>query len=91
MEAGLLVDIGPCPPPAEDEPVTDAVREPGPFHRSYRLTPLGRHAAEYGEYDAPAPNERPLPVVDDERTARLAAWVAATNPDAAARPTGKRK
>ena len=91
VAAGLLTDAGPCDPPGKDEPVTDAVRVPGPFHRYYRLTPLGHHAAEYGEYEAAAPNEKPLPIVDDARSARLAAWVAAATAEVEPRPKGKRK
>ena len=32
-----------------------------PFAATYSLTALGRHAAEYGEYDARMPWEKPLP------------------------------
>lgn len=35
--------------------------EPESFRRQYALTDLGRHAAEYGEYDKPfTPEEVPL-------------------------------
>ncbi len=73
VTAGLLEDAGPCDPPGLHEPVTAAVHEPGPFHRRYALTELGRAAAEYGEYDAPAPNERPLPTPAEFTAARRAA------------------
>ncbi len=55
VEAGLLevVPGNPSPPPADAE-VTEAVREPGPFHLLYAVTARGRHAAEYGEHDANA-------------------------------------
>jgi hypothetical protein len=47
VEAGLIeVAAKPTPP-------LDGVDEPAPFRARYRLTALGRHAAEYGEYDKP--------------------------------------
>jgi hypothetical protein len=50
----LLVTVGkPEKPNAADEPPQ--------FRRRYKLTPKGREAAEYGEYDRPfTPREAPL-------------------------------
>ena len=54
VKAGLLAAIG------KSEPV-DGTGEPEPFRTRYTLTALGRHAAEYGEYDRPyTPGETPL-------------------------------
>jgi hypothetical protein len=52
---GLLVRVGkPVPPP----PLRD---EPEPFWVHYKLTELGRPAAEYGEYDRPyTPKDTPV-------------------------------
>jgi hypothetical protein len=80
VSAGLLEDVGPCKPPALDEQVTEAVHEPGPFHRRYRLTELGKHAAEYGEYEGPSSNEKPLPTPEEFAATRRAEWVAKNSP-----------
>lgn len=52
VEANLLEAVpgDPSPPPPEAD-VTEAVREPGPFHQLFDLTARGKHAAEYGEHD----------------------------------------
>jgi hypothetical protein len=52
---GLLVRVGkPVPAP----PLRD---EPEPFRVRYKLTDLGRYAAEYGEYDRPhTPRDAPV-------------------------------
>lgn len=49
---GLLsvVPGGHSPPPADAE-VNEALRQHEPFHATYTLTPRGRYAAEYGEFD----------------------------------------
>jgi hypothetical protein len=54
VREGLLVTVGkPAPPDGRDEPE--------PFRTRYKLTVLGQHAAEYGEYDRPyTPAEAPL-------------------------------
>ena len=54
VDDGLLSVAGkPEPPGGRDRPE--------PFRVRYKLTALGRHAAEYGEYDRPhTPAERPL-------------------------------
>ena len=54
VKAGLLAAIG------KSEPV-DGTGEPEPFRTRYTLTALGRHAAEYGEYDRPyTPGDAPV-------------------------------
>src|SRR5690349_15121696 len=45
VRGGLLKAVG------RPEPVTGEADVPPPFRARYRLTTLGRHAAEYGEYD----------------------------------------
>lgn len=48
---GLLATVGKPPDGAQPEP----------FRKRYKLTDLGRHAAEFGEYDRPyVPKESPL-------------------------------
>lgn len=44
--AGLLQAVGTDPPSAKTEK-----RIPVQFRTRYRLTPVGEHAAEYGEYE----------------------------------------
>lgn len=52
VEDGLLTTVG---KPQPDE------AQPEPFRKRYELTDLGRHAAEFGEYDRPyTPKESPL-------------------------------
>jgi hypothetical protein len=66
--------------------------QPEPFRRRYRLTALGRHAAEYGEYDRPyTPGDVPVTGTAAEVLASRAAqrtW--ATPAEQPPRRTGKK-
>ena len=55
VAGGLLVRVG---KPVPASPLRD---EPEPFRVRYKLTGLGRYAAEYGEYDRPhTPKDAPV-------------------------------
>src|SRR5436305_1362667 len=56
IEEGLLAPAGKPATPADG-----MADDPSQFRTRYKLTELGRHAAEYGEYDRPyTPAESPL-------------------------------
>src|SRR5262245_60006861 len=60
IDEGLL-EVAKEAPPAAARARTGEKLAPMQFRRRYRLTAVGRHAAEYGEYDRPySPKPAPL-------------------------------
>ena len=79
VELGLIAVVVKPPPPPHRE------SEPAQFRARYKITNLGRHAAEYGEYDRPF-----IPKVGE--VTGLAAQLLVTNnaPEKPARKKGRK-
>lgn len=52
VHLGLIVVSAKAPPLPRGSTLADQ-KQPAQFRTRYKLTPKGRHAAEYGEYDRP--------------------------------------
>ena len=85
VEEGLLAVAEKAGPPRAERPRGESP-EPAQFRTRYRLTEMGRHAAEYGEYDRPhTPKPAPLSGV----AAELASILAQQNGSSRASSRGK--
>jgi hypothetical protein len=82
VERGLIEVAAKAPPPPTARHHGERP-EPAQFRTRYRLTDLGRHAAEYGEYDRSyTPTPQPVAGVAAELFESLAVpnWKAAARP-----------